>query len=93
MGRGGSSLTRPVGRARRDQPRYLTSLNWNRFQSLLEAKIIEANPAEGEARAQAAEAESFVWTGRTTGCGLKTLYTRTEAGEIIWFVAMLEKTV
>ncbi|GAA2098900.1 hypothetical protein GCM10009841_12450 [Microlunatus panaciterrae] len=71
--------------------RYLTALNWTRFQHLLAAKIIEADPRQAEARAKAAEAERFVRTGRSSDHGLKTLYARAQAGEVIWFVAMVDR--
>lgn len=66
-----------------------TALPWTRLQNVLEAKIIEADPAQAEARAQAWEAERFVRAGPATDHGLRTLVARAAAGDVTWFLAMV----
>ena len=68
----------------------ITSVPWARFERLLEAAIMTADPADAEARAHAYEAERFVRAGRSVA-GLKTLVARASAGEVIWFVAMVNR--
>jgi hypothetical protein len=70
---------------------YLASLPWGRFQDLLEARIIAADPAAAEARRVAAELDRFVITGQSTEHGLKTLVARATAGEVIYLVAMVDR--
>ena len=45
----------------------IAALPGNRFETLLAAKIIEADPVGAEQRAKLWEAERFVRTGRTSG--------------------------
>ncbi|WP_152362897.1 hypothetical protein [Microlunatus speluncae] len=70
---------------------YLSSLPAPRLFALLEAKIIEADPADAEARARFYQAQRFVRTGRTTDCGIKTLIARAEAGDVIMFTALCDR--
>ncbi|MFP5283819.1 MAG: hypothetical protein ACLGIF_10265, partial [Actinomycetes bacterium] len=67
----------------------VTALPWARFGTLLEAKIVEVDPAGAEARARLADAERFVRAGRTSEAGLKLLVARAAAGDVIWFLAMV----
>ncbi len=70
---------------------YAGSLPWSRFTELVEAKIIEADPAEAEARRKAAAAARFVRTGQSTEHGLKLLVAKANAGDVILFVAMVDR--
>ncbi len=70
---------------------YLSSLPPGRLFTLVEAKLIEADPADAEARAKLAQANRFVRTGRTTDCGIKTLIARAEAGDVIMFTALCDR--
>ena len=70
---------------------YLASLQWSRFQDLLEAKIIEADPEAAQARADAAAMERFVATGQCNEYGLKTVIAKADAGDAIFFVAMCDR--
>lgn len=65
-------------------------LPWNRFETLLQAKIIEADPAAAEAQAKIFEAERFVRAGTQCG-GLKLLVARANAGDVIWFMATVNR--
>ena len=69
----------------------IAALPWGRFETVLAAKIIEADPAEAEMRAKLWEAERFVRTGRTGEGGLKLLVARAEAGDVIWFMATVNR--
>src|SRR3954470_10693448 len=70
---------------------YVDTLAWAAFTRLVEARIIEADPAAAEARRVAAALERFVATGRSSEFGLKTLIARANAGEVIYFVAMCDR--
>ncbi|MGH3330962.1 MAG: hypothetical protein ACRDPJ_06590, partial [Nocardioidaceae bacterium] len=71
--------------------KYLASLPWARFVALVEAKIIEADPAAAEERRRAAALAQFVRTGRSNEFGLKTLVAKATAGDVIFFVAMCDR--
>lgn len=70
---------------------YLGTLPWLRFRALVEAKIIEADPAAAEERARAAAMSRFVRTGQSNDYGLKTIIARAEAGDVIFFTAMVDR--
>ena len=70
---------------------YLGSLPWARFLKLLEAKIVEVDPAAAEARRTAAALERFVATGQCDEYGLKTVVARAQAGDAVFFVAMCDR--
>jgi hypothetical protein len=62
-------------------------LPWGRFETLLAAKIIQADPREAEDQAKIWEAERFVRAGRSGQSGLKLLIAKANAGDVIWFPA------
>ena len=70
---------------------YVGVLPWGRFRALVEAKIIEVDPGAAEARRRAAAMERFVRTGQSSEHGLKTLFVRANAGDVILFVAMADR--
>jgi hypothetical protein len=69
----------------------ITTLPWGRFETLLAAKIIEADPKAAEEQAKIWEAERFVRTGRTGQSGLKLLIAKANAGDVIWFMATINR--
>ena len=69
----------------------IVGLPWGRFETLLTAKIIEADPKAAEEQAKIWEAERFVRTGRTGQSGLKLLIAKANAGDVIWFLATLNR--
>jgi hypothetical protein len=69
----------------------IVGLPWGRFETLLTAKIIEADPQAAEERAKIWEAERFVRAGRTGQSGLKLLIAKANAGDVIWFMATLNR--
>ncbi len=71
--------------------RYAASLPWGRFEALVAAKIIEADPAGAAARERAAAMRRFVATGQTNEHGLKTLIVQANAGDVICLVALLDR--
>jgi hypothetical protein len=70
---------------------YLGALPWSRFTTLVEAKIIAADPDAAEARRQAAAAERYLTTGQSNEYGLKTMIAKANAGDIIFFIAMCDR--
>jgi hypothetical protein len=69
----------------------IATLPWGRLETLLAAKIIEADPKAAEEQARIWEAERFVRTGRTGQAGLKLLIAKANAGDVIWFMATLNR--
>jgi hypothetical protein len=64
---------------------------WGRFETLLTAKIIEADPRAAEEQAKIWEAERFVRVGRTNQTGLKLLIAKANAGDVTWFMATVNR--
>jgi hypothetical protein len=58
----------------------ILALSWQRFQLLLSAKIIEADPKAAEAQARIWEAERFVRSRSSSQSGLRLLHARANAG-------------
>jgi hypothetical protein len=71
--------------------RAISGLPWGRFEVLLRAKIIEADPRAAEEQAKIWEAERFVRAGRTNQAGLKLLIAKANAGHVIWFMATVNR--
>jgi len=69
----------------------LGAVSWGRLETLLEAKIIEADPVGAEQRAVLAAQERFVRLGRTSEHGLKLIIARATAGDAIWFKATIDR--
>ena len=65
-------------------------IGWSRFENLVAAKIIEADPQAAAERERAAAAEEFVRVGRSTEHGQKTLYVRSAAAEITFVFATID---
>jgi hypothetical protein len=64
---------------------------WGRFETLLAAKIIEADPRAAEEQAKIWEAERFVRAGRTNQSGLKLLIAKANGGDVTWFMATINR--
>jgi hypothetical protein len=71
--------------------RAITGLPWARFETLLAAKIIEADPHAAEEQAKIWEAERFVRAGRSNQSGLKMLIAEANAGDVVWFMATVNR--
>jgi len=69
----------------------LGALPWGRVQTLLDAAIVEADPAGAEQQAAAAARERFVRLGRKSDHGLKLIIARATAGDAIWFKATVDR--
>jgi hypothetical protein len=61
----------------------LGAVSFGRLDRLLEAALIEADPAGAEQRAALAAQERFVRLGRTSEHGLKLIIARATAGDAI----------
>jgi hypothetical protein len=66
-------------------------VSWGRLETLLQAKIIEADPVGAEQRAALAAQERFVRLGRASEHGLKLIIARATAGDAIWFKATIDR--
>ena len=71
--------------------RAIIGLPWGRFETLLGAKIIEADPRAAEEQAKIWEAERFVRSGRANQSGLKLLIAKANAGDVIYFLATVNR--
>jgi hypothetical protein len=69
----------------------LGAVSWGRLQTLLEAKIIEADPVGAEQQAALAAQQRFVRLGRGSEHGLKLIIARASAGDAIWFKATIDR--
>ena len=69
----------------------IVGLPWGRFEALLTARIIEADPKAADEQAKLWEAERFVRAGRTSQSGLKLLIAKAHAGDVIWFMATVNR--
>jgi hypothetical protein len=69
----------------------ITGLPWARFETLLAAKIIEADPRAAEEQAKIWEAERFVRAGHTNQNGLRLLIAKANAGDVTWFMATVNR--
>src|SRR3546814_700063 len=62
-----------------------------RFFTILEAKIIEANPEAWAARIDADRARRYVTVGRVDETGLRHVIARVEHGDAVWVDALLNR--
>ena len=69
----------------------LGAVSWGRLQTLLDAKIIEADPVGAEQQAALAAQQRFVRLGRSSEHGLKLIIARANAGDAIWFKATIDR--
>jgi hypothetical protein len=69
----------------------ICGLPWARFEHLLTGKIIEADPHAAEEQAKIWEADRFVRAGRTNQHGLKLLIAKANAGDVILFMATVNR--
>ena len=69
----------------------IIGLPWHRFQLLLQAKIIEADPKAAEEQAKIWEAERFVRSHSSGQSGFKLIIARANAGDVVWFMATVNR--
>jgi len=65
-------------------------LSWARFQTLVAAKVVQADPQAAAEKERAAAAEEFVKVGRSTAHGQKTMYVKSAAAAIIRVSATID---
>lgn len=66
------------------------SVPWPRFQRILGAAVLEADPALRREREERARSERKVWVSQSE-FGLKTLIARANAGDVTWFLAAVNR--
>ena len=69
---------------------YLGMMPWGRFQKILDAAIIDADPDQAAARALRARTERDVWATDTED-GLKLLIAKAASGDVTWFMATVNR--
>ncbi len=70
---------------------FLTSLPPGRLFTLVEAKLIEADPEAAEARARIAQADRYVRRGRSNTLGVMPVSARGLSGDVLQFTAACDK--
>ena len=70
---------------------HIATLAWSRFETLLEGQVIAADPDAAQRRQELADAERFVRVGRKNEHGLRVLIARANSGDVIFFMAMLNR--
>ncbi len=70
---------------------FIEALPVTRFLALVDAKIIEADPAAAQERARVRALARFVRSGPVDEEGMKTLIARANAGDVTVFMAMLDR--
>lgn len=70
--------------------RHLGVLPWARFQRILAAAVLEADPASAAERAERARTERDV-TAFDGEHGLKVLVAKAAAGDVTWFLAVVNR--
>ena len=68
----------------------LTMLPWSRFQKVLTAAVLQADPAAAADRERRARTERCVWACDTED-GLKLLVARASSGDVTWFLATVNR--
>ena len=63
---------------------------WGRFQRILDAAIVDADPDQAAARAMRARTERDVWATDTED-GLKLLIAKAASGDVTWFMATVNR--
>ncbi|WP_375430821.1 DUF222 domain-containing protein, partial [uncultured Friedmanniella sp.] len=69
---------------------YVGTLPWPRFEKVLEAAIIDADPSQAEEREQRAQTARDVWAGRTED-GLRTVVARALQGDATLLMATVNR--
>ncbi len=68
----------------------LGMISWKRFERILTATILDTDPTLAQERTRRARVERDVWA--TTGPdGLKILVAKATAGDVVWFMATLNR--
>ncbi|MGD7706368.1 hypothetical protein [Microlunatus sp. Y2014] len=69
----------------------LGSVTMYRLRNLVDAEVLRADPAGYEARVRADWDQRVARVGQTNQYGLKTLFVRARAADVVWFDAMLDR--
>ncbi|GAB2580433.1 HNH endonuclease signature motif containing protein [Microlunatus antarcticus] len=69
---------------------FLPMLAWPRFQRLLAAAVLEADPEARRAREEAARVERGVWSYAGED-GLRTIVAKAASGDVRWFMAAVDR--
>ena len=69
---------------------YLGLMPWRRFQRILDAAILDADPGQAAARTVRARTEREVWATDSED-GLKLLIARAASGDVTWFMATVNR--
>lgn len=67
------------------------SLSWGRLEKIIEAVVIQADPAAAAEAVAAAEASMGVWLDRSNDHGIKRIFIAAEASDAIWFDATVDR--
>jgi hypothetical protein len=71
--------------------RWADRLTWSRLAGVVEAAIIEADPAGAQAVVDADRHDQGVWVAPSSEHGSKTVFIRADAADVIWFDATIDR--
>ncbi len=71
--------------------RWAPSLSWGRLEAIIDATVIEADPAAAAERVESAARSRGVWVAQSTNHGVKDIYIRTDVPAAIWFDATIDR--
>jgi hypothetical protein len=92
VGREDYALTLPQARwVDAQTASWIDSLPWGSFLSLLEARIIAADPQAADLRARQAAARRYVSSGRVSEHGLRTFIAQAAAGDVVRLIALCDR--
>ncbi|MEJ7706857.1 MAG: DUF222 domain-containing protein [Nocardioidaceae bacterium] len=67
------------------------SLSWGRIENIIDAVVIEADPAAAAEAVEAAEVALGVWLSPSNDHGIKDVHIRAEAPDAIWFDGTVDR--
>ena len=72
--------------------RWAHSVSWGRLQAIIDAAVIEADPAGAAEAVEREQKSQGVWLGQSNDHGVKDIWIRTETPAAIWFDAAVDRT-
>ena len=69
---------------------FIGALTWSRFQTILTAAILDADPQSAREREDRARQARDVWACDSDD-GLKTLIAKATSGDVVWFLATVNR--
>jgi Domain of unknown function (DUF222) len=71
--------------------RWADRLTWSRLAGVVEAAVVQADPAGAQAVVDADRHDQGVWVAPSSVHGSKTVFIRADAADVIWFDATIDR--